>query len=473
MKHQITFLFAIVLQLGGAISIQAQQKITLQITRQSDTGTTTFDTTFLAPRSFDVDGWLDQNQLRKTQPGESVSVTIIISDEEDQRSQADVYRPTEELQREPGMMGVYLDDNRHHTRGVAVVSIVKGGAAFIAGLAPEDTIVSMNGIPIKNFEELVNAKKGLFAGDALPIVYKRGTELVEAELQLQGRQPIKLEAENVQTHSPKAFLGVYPEDLTREIARELNLDNLQGVYIQNVVTGSAASQAGLRPKDVITIMNGRDTQAAWELSEVLRDLHPGDSLEITYVRNGQEARTLAILQARNSPTPQVEQRPRRILIEETRPYLGVVLRTNTQGPGVPITQVERHSAADEAGLQAGDVLMKIGGKRTKNYDSLASVMRSFSPNEEVSIVYLRDERRRKTKTTLGYSKTNTWILADPNQNTDPDMIVEEVKQRDRREGEVLSRQIENPTLDMAFFEFYPNPNQGIFSINFELESVGN
>ncbi len=449
----------------------AQQKVTIQITRESEDGKSVFDTSFIKAPDFDLEAWLDQTQLKRTSPGESVSTTIIISDEEDQKAQADIYRPQEET-REAGVMGVYLNQDRHATRGVPIQSLVSGGAAQRAGLLSRDTIVSIDGQSIRNFDDFVKAKKGKYAGDTLDIEYRRGGTLQSISLVLAGRKPMQVEAEQVRTHSPKAHLGVYPTDLTPALARSLRLENLQGVYLQGVVKGSAADLAGLQSKDVIIRMNDREIQAAWELSEVLRALSPGDSLRIGYIRSGEENSTVAKLTARSSPTPQVVQRPEQMLIEEGRAFLGVTLRTNTQAPGVPIASVERNSAADRAGLRQGDVIMKIDGKRTIDYNTLSTVMRTLSPDQKVTISYLRDERRKKTKAILGYKATKVWVRVDPEQRLDPESIIEEVRIRDQKEGDQLAQNMESPNLKMDFFEFYPNPNQGAFTINFDLPTRG-
>lgn len=472
MDLQLRIIAILAIQALGLTAMQAQQRITIQIQKDSENGTETYDTTFVAPEGFELDAWLEQTRLQQTNPGESVSTTIIISDEQDQHAEADVFRP-EEMRREPGMMGVYLDDGSHLTRGVPIESIIEGGAAERAGLQPGDTIIAMNGNVVKNFEDLVREKKGTYAGEHLPIEYKRGEEVHASTLLLTGRKPVVEDLEKVETHSPKSYLGVYTKDLTRHLAEDLGLNDLQGVYLKGVVEGSAADRAGLKGNDVIILMNDREIQAAWELSEVLRELEPGEELSIKYIREGEEGETIAVLESRPSPSPRVEERPRRMLIEETRAFLGVTLLTESDAPGVPVLGVERHSAADEAGLREGDIIMKIGGERTENYDSLSSVMRRLSPDEEIPIVFLREERKRRTKATLGHRTTTTWVKVESNRNLDPEAIISEVKNKDRRSGEQLARNMKAPTLEMDFFEFYPNPNAGIFTINFELETEGN
>ncbi len=60
----------------------------------------------------------------------------------------------------------------------------------------------------------------------------------------------------------------------------------QGVFIQEVVSGSPAATAGLQPGDVITAVDDVPIDANHRLTDVLTQYRPGDSVTITYLRGG-------------------------------------------------------------------------------------------------------------------------------------------------------------------------------------------
>ena len=62
----------------------------------------------------------------------------------------------------------------------------------------------------------------------------------------------------------------------------------QGATIDSVVPGGPAEQAGLRPGDQIVSIDGTSVRAADELIVAIRAKQPGDTVELTYVRNGTE-----------------------------------------------------------------------------------------------------------------------------------------------------------------------------------------
>lgn len=97
----------------------------------------------------------------------------------------------------------------------------------------------------------------------------------------------------------RAYLGVRYVSITPDVAKQLNLQVKNGAYISDadgaVVSGSPADKAGLRPKDIIVKVNGVSVDAQHPLSSLLSQYVPGDSVEITYIRDGREQTTKVTL----------------------------------------------------------------------------------------------------------------------------------------------------------------------------------
>ena len=86
----------------------------------------------------------------------------------------------------------------------------------------------------------------------------------------------------------RVMLGITGGNLTDEIAKELKLSSLNGVYINEVQKGSTADKAGLKKDDVILELGGTKVNNMSALQEKVNSFHPGDKADIRFVRNGSE-----------------------------------------------------------------------------------------------------------------------------------------------------------------------------------------
>ena len=92
----------------------------------------------------------------------------------------------------------------------------------------------------------------------------------------------------------RAYIGVYNTQITPEIAKEYNLPVSSGVYLYSqsaytaIVPNSPAAKAGLKDKDIITKINGVEVGPVGTLSNIIGEYKPGDTVDLTVIRDGQE-----------------------------------------------------------------------------------------------------------------------------------------------------------------------------------------
>ena len=79
--------------------------------------------------------------------------------------------------------------------------------------------------------------------------------------------------------------------------------------------------------------------------------------------------------------------------------------------GVYVAEVGEKSAAGEAGIKAGDVIVALNGKETRNVASLQESVSQYAPGEEVTVTYFRDNKKQTAKVKLLNSKGNTKATA--------------------------------------------------------------
>ena len=113
--------------------------------------------------------------------------------------------------------------------------------------------------------------------DAMPII----NQLIEREKVDQSQQ---------------AFLGIQGQDISSDVAKAYNMP--EGVYVYQVVSGSAAEQAGIRQGDIITSFDGQAVTTMEKLKDLLAYYKSGQKVEVTFERlsdgNGYQEQTVKV-----------------------------------------------------------------------------------------------------------------------------------------------------------------------------------
>lgn len=91
----------------------------------------------------------------------------------------------------------------------------------------------------------------------------------------------------------RAFLGVNYISITADVAKHYNLPVKKGAYVfggdgkASVVSGSPAANAGIQDKDIITKVGGIDVGDRGDVSSLVAEYAPGDTIDLTILRGGQ------------------------------------------------------------------------------------------------------------------------------------------------------------------------------------------
>ena len=83
----------------------------------------------------------------------------------------------------------------------------------------------------------------------------------------------------------RALLGIRMLDITSEVQQYYRLNTLEGVYIAEVVSGSAAEKGGVEEGDIITAVDGLKVNSSSELQEKIARKNPGDEVTLTVLRD--------------------------------------------------------------------------------------------------------------------------------------------------------------------------------------------
>ena len=90
----------------------------------------------------------------------------------------------------------------------------------------------------------------------------------------------------------RGILGISIRDMNSTLAKEININRANGVYVDSVTVKGAAKEAGVKAKDVIISIDNIETRTASKLQEIIMRKHPGEKVKITLIRNGNEKKEL-------------------------------------------------------------------------------------------------------------------------------------------------------------------------------------
>jgi S1-C subfamily serine protease len=85
-----------------------------------------------------------------------------------------------------------------------------------------------------------------------------------------------------------AYMGVGTQSITPELQKQYNLSRSSGLLVAEVAQASPAAAAGLQQGDIIVKVNGQDVTDPAALATTVRGMKPGDQVQVTIDRNGQE-----------------------------------------------------------------------------------------------------------------------------------------------------------------------------------------
>jgi serine protease Do len=252
----------------------------------------------------------------------------------------------------------------------------------------------------------------------------------------------------------RGYLGIEMRDVSEDQVGVLKLKDARGAEITNLDHDGPACKAGMRVRDVIVQMNGQVIENEDQLHRLLRDMPIGRAVSFVISRDGQ-TQTMAMITADRrtvglqaweqhytvpAPGPSGVVRGNTFL-DTSKPVTATVpkehkdlLGTETivlsssftgaklelmgpqlaeffgapGGSGLLVRSVEGNSPAEEAGLKAGDVVVRVNSIAVSNGDDWTKTVHD-NRGRPVPVVVLRDKLERTlTLTPDGKKRSSLW-----------------------------------------------------------------
>lgn len=188
------------------------------------------------------------------------------------------------------------------------------------------------------------------------------------------------------------YMGITISDVTPDNAKFFDVKKAVGAVVTDVTPNSPGSKAGLKTGDVITELDGRPVSDSGELQMKTTQKHPGDTIHLQVVRDGQTLSLPVTLEGANGKTEeQVAQNGN----GKGRWGLGLAdltsdLRQQIQAPenvhGAVVENVRSGSPADNAGLERGDIIVSVNRKPTPSASEVAQALSSVPAGQDAMVL---------------------------------------------------------------------------------------
>jgi serine protease Do len=100
----------------------------------------------------------------------------------------------------------------------------------------------------------------------------------------------------------RAYLGIYYKEIDDKFAKDKGLTASQGIYVDDLVAGGAAEQAGMKKGDVIVSIASSPVNSKSQMLEVIGQHNPGDKVDMGIIRDGQTLDLPVTLQSEGGTT---------------------------------------------------------------------------------------------------------------------------------------------------------------------------
>ena len=179
----------------------------------------------------------------------------------------------------------------------------------------------------------------------------------------------------------RGWLGVALQPLTSDLAVSFGAEGKKGALISDVTADSPAAKAGLKSGDVLLAVDGHKVENPGDVARAVALVAPGRKARLTVWRD--KAKTSVDIVLGETPG---ERRASRLGLD-VRPITAEIARqlNRSSTEGVVVVSVEDGTAAAEAGIQRGDVIVEVNRRPVKTLADFESATHDSKKGERLTV----------------------------------------------------------------------------------------
>lgn len=197
----------------------------------------------------------------------------------------------------------------------------------------------------------------------------------------------------------RGWLGVLIQGVTRDLAESFGMSKPIGALISEIVPDSPAAKSDLKAGDVIVKYNGKPLKEMSDLPPMVGATPVGEKAELQIIRDGKKKTVTVEIGELPAEGTQKAEEDKAEPAESGDLVLGMRLENLADEDskklgldhGVKVTEV-KDGPGKQAGIQAGDILLQIQGKRVEDVEQVRSLVDTLPADKSVPVLIKRDSR---------------------------------------------------------------------------------
>jgi len=193
----------------------------------------------------------------------------------------------------------------------------------------------------------------------------------------------------------RGWLGVMIQKVTPEIAESLNLKDQHGALVADVMKDGPAAEAGIKVGDVIVEFDGHSVKDSTELPLLVARTGIGKTVKLKVLRDkGTETVSVKIGELKDEETAAAapgKEENFGLTVQPLTPDIAESLGLSGDVKGVVVSAVEPGSAADDAGLHRGDVILEVNREPVKDIAAYRKALKAAGKGKSVLFLVRRGE----------------------------------------------------------------------------------
>jgi serine protease Do len=196
----------------------------------------------------------------------------------------------------------------------------------------------------------------------------------------------------------RGWLGVFIQDVTQELAESFGMTKPGGALISKVLPDSPAKKGGIKPGDIIIEFGGSVVDRSSDLPPLVGQQAVDSKVVAHVIRNGKKLRlTITIGALKDNPESFADNQPKREDKAKIFKKIGIGVTQITSDEridlkvehgGVLVSNLE-NGPASEAGIEVGDVILKMASSLVLGVESFESILRPLKLDSIVPILIQR------------------------------------------------------------------------------------